>query len=89
MHTNFIAEKYLKLYKIINISSNPLWYIEQVAASELNTWRILNLVRGVTAILGWIIISLRPNTDRLVKNLQKAEVNAIGDELNMGITSAA
>lgn len=58
-------------------------FIFQQTATELNTWRILNLVRGVMAILGWIVISLRPNTDRLVKNLQKAEENMLGEPLEV------
>ena len=45
---------------------------------ELDRWRILNVVRGVGAILGWFVVSLRPNTDRLSKNLQRTDENILG-----------
>ena len=59
--------------------ASPLLSLFQNASSELNTWRILNLIRGIGAILGWIIISLKPNTDRLSKNLESADENIIGE----------
>ena len=50
----------------------------QARDSELHTWRVMNLCRGVGSILGWIIVSLKPSTDRLTKNLEKADENIIG-----------
>ncbi|ESN99035.1 hypothetical protein HELRODRAFT_162513 [Helobdella robusta] len=35
----------------------------------LYIWQILNLIRGLMAIIGWGIISLKPMTDRLLKAL--------------------
>jgi hypothetical protein len=35
-------------------------------------WQILNVIRGVLAILGWFVVALRPNTDRLTKSLLSA-----------------
>ncbi len=30
----------------------------------------MNVIRGVGAILGWIVLSVTPNSDRLSRNLQ-------------------
>jgi len=38
---------------------------------EMTTWKILNLCRSIAVIFGWMIVSLRPNTDLLYKNLEK------------------
>ncbi|ELU09966.1 hypothetical protein CAPTEDRAFT_221820 [Capitella teleta] len=56
---------------------HSLWEDPEDAASRLRTWKILNTVRGVFAVLAWLIISLRPVTDRLTKNLEKADENII------------
>ena len=42
---------------------------EEDLARELETWKILNLTRSIAVIIGWFIISLRPNTDLLGKHL--------------------
>lgn len=52
-------------------------YFFQNKTYELNVWRTLNLIRGIFAILGWLVISLRPATDRLTKNLETADENII------------
>jgi len=61
----------------INLNSTsqaePLWQDQQARDSELKRWLILCTVRAVTAILAWFVVSLRPNTDRLSKNLQRAD----------------
>ena len=49
----------------------------QDTSSRLKTWKILNAVRGVLAMLGWLVISFRPATDRLTKNLEKADENIL------------
>jgi len=54
----------------------------QAKGQELMTWRILNLVRAVLISLGWFIVSLRPSTDRLTKNLTSEEVTWAEDESN-------
>ena len=61
----------------------------QARNSELSTWRILNLVRGLGAILGWVVISLRPNTDRLSKNLEKADENILGDNIEIPVVRSS
>lgn len=43
-------------------------------------WKSLNTVRGVLIILGWFVLSLTPNTDRLSKNL-----GASGDFLGTNV----
>jgi hypothetical protein len=38
---------------------------------------ILNLVRGLLPILGWLVVSISPKSDRLIKNLEKADENIL------------
>ena len=38
-------------------------------------WKALNLCRCLAAIIGWVIVSLRPSTDLLQKNLRRLEYN--------------
>jgi len=38
--------------------------------SEISTWKALNACRSVGVILGWLLISFRPNTD-LYKHIKK------------------
>ena len=42
-------------------------------------WKALNLCRCLAAIIGWVLVSLRPSTDLLQKNLRRLEYNS---ELN-------
>ncbi|XP_067938255.1 transmembrane protein 237-like [Watersipora subatra] len=49
---------------------------------ELNTWRILSLVRTLLVGLAWFIIALRPSTDRLTKNIGESELNWDGKEIS-------
>lgn len=71
--TVFIDER-ISLYGI-----DPLLWTNNTQVENTDTylfqWRILNLIRGITAILGWFVISLRPSTDRLTKNLLSADEN--------------
>ena len=61
----------------------------QLLISELNKWKILNAVRGSTAILGWFIIALNPTNDRLSAKLQNTTKQAIGDALKKQALSSA
>ena len=38
---------------------------------EMTSWKALNLCRSIAVILGWLVVSLRPNTDLLYKNLKR------------------
>jgi len=38
---------------------------------QLESWKILSLVRSLAVVIGWLVISLRPSTDLLQKNLKK------------------
>ena len=51
--------------------------IFQARDRELKTWVILNMVRGLMPMLGWLVISISPKSDRLIKNLLKADENII------------
>ena len=31
------------------------------------------MIRGVLAVLGWLVIAIKPTTDRLTKNLERAD----------------
>ena len=44
---------------------------EQELDSEISTWKALNACRSVGVILGWLLISFRPNTDLLYKHIKK------------------
>ena len=45
---------------------------EEERSYELETWKAMNLARGLAVILGWLLVALRPNTDLLYKNLRSA-----------------
>lgn len=72
---------------------NSKWFLfffllHQTTDSELTKFRSLNTARGVAAILGWFIIALAPNTDRLSKNLHEGDDDLVG-ELELDQMSAA
>ena len=46
----------------------------QELGSELATWKALNACRSVGVILGWVLISIRPNTDLLYKHIKRLGV---------------
>ena len=52
----------------------------QEGEEDIETWRILNLIRGLCAILGWLVISLRPNTDKLSKSIFAHDPDLFGEE---------
>ena len=54
-------------------------YVLQEARDDVETWRLLNLFRGLMAMLGWLVVSLRPQTDRLSKTLYAQDDNLFGD----------
>ena len=58
----------------IRISTNYFFTFHNFSQDlqhEMTTWKILNLCRSIAVIFGWMIVSLRPNTDLLYKNLEK------------------
>ena len=44
---------------------------DEILESEMTQWKALNLCRSISVILGWFIVSLRPSTDLLHKNLKR------------------
>ncbi|XP_041367029.1 transmembrane protein 237-like [Gigantopelta aegis] len=62
-----------------------LWNVPSVRKSELTTWRAINTARGVLAVLGWFILSITPNADRLRKNLQEGDDDDVilGNEIQL------
>ena len=68
IHNFFSSNWYNYFWK-----KNSLWFIYflQDLKHEMTTWKILNLCRSIAVIFGWLIVSLRPNTDLLYKNLEK------------------
>ena len=50
---------------------NSSFIFEQELDSEISTWKALNACRSVGVILGWLLISFRPNTDLLYKHIKK------------------
>ena len=47
---------------------------QEVLANEISIWKALNLCRSIGVILGWFLISMRPNTDLLYKHLKKLSI---------------
>ena len=47
---------------------------EEERSYELETWKAMNLARGLAVILGWLLVALRPNTDLLYKNLRLSQL---------------
>ena len=47
---------------------------QDVLSSEISIWKALNLCRSIGVILGWFLISMRPNTDLLYKHLKKLSI---------------
>ena len=50
---------------------------EEERSYELETWKAMNLARGLAVILGWLLVALRPSTDLLYKNLRSTSLTAI------------
>ena len=50
---------------------NSSFIFKQELDSEISTWKALNACRSVGVILGWLLISFRPNTDLLYKHIKK------------------
>ncbi|XP_050410818.1 transmembrane protein 237 [Patella vulgata] len=77
--------------KINLFSTKPeLWENPQESESELSLWKTLNTVRGVAVILGWVVLAIAPNSDRLGDNLREGDDDEIlGKDVELsGITSA-
>ncbi|KAL8602011.1 hypothetical protein ACOMHN_008502 [Nucella lapillus] len=66
-----------------------LWNSTQVTDDELSKFRNLNTARGVAAILGWFVIALAPNTDRLSKNLNDGDDEILSGQLELDQVSPA
>lgn len=54
------------------LGSDSLWQ-DDGAEGRLNTWKVLNVIRVAGAILGWVIITLTPQTDYTSEHLHDAE----------------
>ena len=50
---------------------------EEERSYELETWKAMNLARGLAVILGWLLVALRSSTDLLYKNLRSTSLTAI------------
>ncbi|XP_033751259.1 transmembrane protein 237-like [Pecten maximus] len=61
-----------------NTTFSGLWDDPVESTSDIDLWKSLNTARCVLAILGWFIIAVGPNTDRLYTNLRKADDNILG-----------
>ena len=59
-------------------------FMIQARDSQINEWLVLNLLRALGAILGWLVIALQPMTDRLSKNLRETDENRLEIE-GMGV----
>ncbi|OWF51606.1 transmembrane protein 237-like [Mizuhopecten yessoensis] len=61
-----------------NTTLSGLWDNPGESTSDLDLWTSLNTARCVLAIIGWFIIAINPNTDRLYDNLRKSDDNILG-----------
>ncbi|XP_059079909.1 transmembrane protein 237-like [Tigriopus californicus] len=66
--TNVTLDDRLSLHRVNVTYLESLEYKEH--ESTFSTWNILNLCRCLGAILGWILVALRPSTDLLHKHLR-------------------
>lgn len=48
----------------------------------------MNTARGVAAILGWVVLSITCNTDRMAENLREGEDNILGESLELNTSPA-
>ena len=62
---------------ILDIKPHILFTVFQDRSSDFLLWRVLNTVRGIFFILGWLVISITPVSDRLTKNLKSADENIL------------
>ena len=66
-----------------------LFLLHQTTDEEVTKFKSLNTARGVCAILGWFVIALAPNTDRLSKNLHEGDDDILAGELELDHVSPA
>lgn len=66
---------------VANIDDRISLYIEQEnlwddaeTASLLDTWRIINLMRVLGAVLGWVLVAVQPTKDYTAQNLYEGEL---------------
>ncbi|XP_071100111.1 LOW QUALITY PROTEIN: transmembrane protein 237-like [Haliotis cracherodii] len=72
-------------------NKNPeLWADTDKMESELSEWRRINTARGVFAILGWLVLSISPNADRLSKNLKDGDDDELlgNEQAETGVSAA-
>ncbi|CAI9726320.1 Hypothetical predicted protein [Octopus vulgaris] len=74
MHVSVVhIDDKMFLYNMTSLFNNT-----QEFSEDLATWKIINLLRGVAVILGWLLLSIFPNTDRLVENLSESVGDILG-----------
>ncbi|XP_020630126.1 transmembrane protein 237A-like isoform X1 [Orbicella faveolata] len=59
----------ISLYKV----HDNLWG-DAETSSLLETWRIINLMRVLGAVLGWVLVSVQPTKDYTAQNLYEGEL---------------
>ncbi|XP_046574711.1 LOW QUALITY PROTEIN: transmembrane protein 237-like [Haliotis rubra] len=72
-------------------NKNPdLWADADKTESELSLWRRINTARGVFAILGWLVLSITPNADRLSHNLREGDDDELlgKEQAETGVSAA-
>ncbi|KAJ8317777.1 hypothetical protein KUTeg_004671 [Tegillarca granosa] len=65
-----------------------LWTDAGITEENLSTWTNMNTARGVAAILGWVVLSITSNTDRMAENLREGEDNILGESLELNTSPA-
>lgn len=56
-----------------------VFFFQQEQSRVVNIWSSLSLARSIGAILGWILIGLRPTEDQLYDQLIEMEKYKIGN----------
>ncbi|XP_072034426.1 uncharacterized protein [Amphiura filiformis] len=54
-------------------NGGTLWEDTGTIAQQLKIWRIINLIRAIGAVLGWLVLSLAPTTDFTSEHLHDAD----------------
>ncbi|GAB1608475.1 transmembrane protein 237-like [Argonauta hians] len=56
-------------------------------SNEFSSWKVINILRGVAVILGWVLVSILPHADGLAENLSKGVDKILGKTTNPQIIS--
>ncbi|KAL5007492.1 hypothetical protein ScPMuIL_016298 [Solemya velum] len=76
--------------RMIYFKTSPaLWENAQDTEDNVLLWRNLSTARAVLIIVAWLVLTIDPNTDRLIENLRKTDDDILGNPVEMSGVSPA